>query len=128
MIPTELKKLPEPQQRNALLAIALGYPVAQKYTIIDNPTDFTSKVPVYILEWKPEQDGALMWRLVCELRSVVGSIGELWDYTESEKDLIIAYTDYDPKGLIAKWRKENEQHTNAAQTCSTNQGVGRSYS
>jgi hypothetical protein len=75
MTPAQLNQLPEAQQRNALLAIALGrqigveddslYLLYEGYCDEDGVESFGGAT--LLAGWSPEQDGALMWRLFSEL-------------------------------------------------------------
>lgn len=127
MTPIELSKLPELQQRNALLAIALGKNV-EYYG--GRACEKIHEHDCYPLDQQPEQDGALMWRLVCEIgrwsvyvlnakqpsflceyyNKKCGFVTCTDSYDTREQALIAAYLAADPKGLIANWRKDNEPH------------------
>lgn len=123
---SDLEQLPAEQKKNALLAIALGYgfeihPLWEMLVIL--PSGVGKMLDV----WKPDENKALMWDLVCELRNVrtilftdTGIYSEYHGETESylsgdiSCDLIAAYISADPKGNIAKFYlnkgegKENE--------------------
>ncbi len=119
MTPTELNQLSKEKQRNALLAIALGGEVAivqlgNYLVVVVSVDDLMHRVTLDY--WQPEEDGALMWRLVCELQEYYGKQASYNSYfmsafffaCESTQKLIEAYISCDPKGLLEKWRKENE--------------------
>ncbi len=124
----ELNKLSEPQQRNALLAIALGYKIdytkrcsgSDEWAFGVHPTHTANSF--WLHQWAPAGDGTLMWQLAKELADFNASF-EMYSckrhkyvaYSESEQQaatyeqaLITSYILCDPKGLITKWRKENE--------------------
>lgn len=103
---SEFNQLPEPQQRKALLVIALGGSCTLPHYVNENIyeliLDDEQIYRIYLRDWKPVQDGALMWRLVKEMANFNYYEGEL-----TEQALIAAYIAADPKGLIQKWRNEN---------------------
>lgn len=109
MTQSELEQLPIDKQRNVMLTIAIGRDAKDYYHEYVNGS---------LILTEPQNDGALMWKLVCELARTE-SIGNLqvWNLCsyirENEANIescvILAYISADPKGNIAKWRSEQQK-------------------